>query len=55
MDVEKLEKLINEFGPENVGMVTMTVTNNSAGGQPVQMKNIRETAEVCRNTASTTT
>lgn len=48
MDVPRLEKLINELGAENVGMVVMTVTNNSAGGQPVSMRNIRETAEVCR-------
>ncbi len=40
--------MINELGAENVGMVVMTVTNNSAGGQPVSMQNIRETAEVCR-------
>jgi tryptophanase len=48
MDVPRLEKLINELGAENVGMVVMTVTNNSAGGQPVSIQNIRETAEVCR-------
>jgi len=48
MDVEKLEQLINEYGKENIGMVTMTVTNNSAGGQPVQMANIRETGEICK-------
>ncbi|MCL1983763.1 MAG: tryptophanase [Clostridiales bacterium] len=48
MDVEKLEKLINELGPENVGLVVMTVTNNSAGGQPVSIKNMRETSEVCK-------
>ena len=35
MDVEKLEKYINEYGKENVGMIVMTITNNSAGGQPV--------------------
>ena len=35
MDVERLEKLINELGAENVGLVVMTLTNNSAGGQPV--------------------
>ena len=48
MDIEKLEALINEHGKENIGMVVMTVTNNSAGGQPVQMKNIRETAAICK-------
>lgn len=48
MDVKKLEELIIEKGPENVGMVVMTVTNNSAGGQPVSMQNMRETAAVCK-------
>jgi tryptophanase len=48
MDVEKLENLIKQYGPENVGLVVMTITNNSAGGQPVSMKNLRETAAVCR-------
>ena len=48
MDVEKLENLIKQYGPENVGLVVMTITNNSAGGQPVSMKNLRETATVCR-------
>lgn len=48
MDVPRLEELINEYGAENVGMVVMTITNNSAGGQPVSMKNMREVAEVCR-------
>lgn len=48
MDVEKLEKLIIEHGPENVGMVVMTVTNNSAGGQPVSIQNMRDVAAVCK-------
>lgn len=48
MDVEKLERLIKEHGPENIGLVVMTITNNSAGGQPVSMKNMREVSEICR-------
>lgn len=48
MDVEKLEELIKEYGPENVGLVVMTITNNSAGGQPVSVKNMREVSEVCK-------
>lgn len=47
MDVVKLEKIINEHGAANIGLVVMTVTNNSAGGQPVSIKNIRETAAIC--------
>ncbi|MBI9105705.1 MAG: tryptophanase [Spirochaetales bacterium] len=48
MDVEKLESLIKKYGAENIGLVVITVTNNSAGGQPVSMRNVRETAAVCR-------
>ncbi|MDR2945318.1 MAG: tryptophanase, partial [Candidatus Adiutrix sp.] len=48
MDVPRLEKLIQEHGKENVGLVVVTITNNSAGGQPVSIKNIKETAEVCK-------
>lgn len=48
MDVEKLEKMINELGPENVGLVVMTITNNSAGGQPVSVQNMRDVSAVCK-------
>lgn len=48
MDVKKLKELIVEFGPENVGLVVMTITNNSAGGQPVSLQNMREVSEICR-------
>lgn len=48
MDVERMEKLIKEYGPENVGLVVMTITNNSAGGQPVSMQNIREVSNICK-------
>ena len=47
MDVERLESFIREKGPENIPLVMLTVTNNSNGGQPVSMQNIREVREVC--------
>ncbi len=47
MDIHALSKTIQEKGAENIPMVIMTVTNNSGGGQPVSMKNIREAKEVC--------
>ncbi|WP_250227760.1 tryptophanase [Anaeropeptidivorans aminofermentans] len=48
MDVKKLEEIILEKGPENVGLVIMTITNNSAGGQPVSMQNMREVSAICK-------
>lgn len=48
MDVEKLEELINEYGKDKVGLVVMTITNNSAGGQPVSVQNMRDVAVVCK-------
>ncbi len=47
MDVERLEKFIDETGRENIPLCMITVTNNSGGGQPVSMANIRQTKEVC--------
>ncbi|MCH7773712.1 MAG: tryptophanase [Bacteroidetes bacterium] len=48
MDIEKLEAFINEKGVENIPLCMITITNNSGGGQPVSMQNIREAKEVCK-------
>lgn len=48
MDIPALTKMIVEKGAEHIPMVIMTVTNNSGGGQPVSMQNIREAKEVCK-------
>ncbi|GMR25516.1 MAG: tryptophanase [Ignavibacteria bacterium] len=48
MDVEKLEAFIKDKGAGNIPLCMLTVTNNSGGGQPVSMQNIREVKEVCK-------
>ncbi|MBR6174347.1 MAG: tryptophanase, partial [Bacteroidales bacterium] len=46
VSLEKLEKVLQE-NKGNVPFMVLTVTNNTVGGQPVSMKNIRETCELC--------
>jgi tyrosine phenol-lyase len=43
MDLVRLEEVINRAGPGNIPLVMVTITNNSGGGQPVSMDNIRRT------------
>lgn len=47
MDTEALTGLIERVGPESIPLVMLTVTNNSGGGQPVSMANIRGVKEIC--------
>ena len=48
MDVEALEAFIKKTGKENIPLIVLTITNNSGGGQPVSMQNIREVKAVCK-------
>lgn len=47
IDLNKLEKLIEEKGAENIAYVCLAVTVNLAGGQPVSMQNMKDVRALC--------
>jgi tryptophanase len=47
MDTEALQNFISEKGAENISLCIITITNNSGGGQPVSMQNIKQVKEIC--------
>jgi tryptophanase len=47
MDLARLDALLAELGPEKVPAVFVTITNNSGGGQPVSLENLRGIRAVC--------
>ena len=48
LDTTALRNYIEQNGSDHIAMVIITVTNNSGGGQPVSMANIRETHQICK-------
>ena len=48
MDVARLAEVIAREGAKKIPLVMLTITNNSGGGQPVSMANIREVKQMCR-------
>jgi tyrosine phenol-lyase len=48
MDTSKLTEVIEREGAKKIPLVMLTVTNNSGGGQPVSMANVREVKQICK-------
>ncbi|MDU1890751.1 MAG: tryptophanase [Dysgonomonas sp.] len=47
VDIKKLEKVLNEYG-DRIPFIIITITNNTSGGQPVSMQNLREAHELAK-------
>ncbi len=47
IDLAKLDRLIADVGADKIPVCMLTVTNNSGGGQPASLENIRATRELC--------
>ena len=48
MDTQKLKIFINEKGVKNIPLIMLTITNNTGGGQPVSMENIRAVSKIAK-------
>lgn len=48
IDLDALTATITQYGNKNIAAVIMTLTNNSAGGQPVSMGNVRAVSDLCK-------
>lgn len=49
MDILALEESILQHGTDKIAMVIMTITNNTVGGLPVSIENIREVSVMCKH------
>ncbi|MCL2738676.1 MAG: tryptophanase [Bacteroidales bacterium] len=47
-DLNKLEEVLKKYPKEQIPCIVVTVTNNTAGGQPVSMENIKRVAALAQ-------
>jgi len=48
MDLDKLENVLKKYPKEQIPCIVITVTNNTAGGQPVSMENIKGVSDLAK-------
>ena len=48
IDIDALDKAIQEYGKERIPFINITVTCNTVGGQPVSLQNIKATCEIAK-------
>lgn len=48
VDIDKLERVLGDTPAEKISFIIVTVTNNTAGGQPVSMENIKEVSRLAK-------
>lgn len=49
IDTDKLESVIEKHGADRIPVIMITITNNSGGGQPVSMENIRSVSDLAKS------
>ena len=47
VDLDALERAFDEYGTDAIPLVVVTITNNSGGGQPVSLENLRAVRDIC--------
>ncbi len=49
MDCKRLSRFIEKKGADHIPIIYLTITNNTAAGQPVSMANIKKVSEIAKN------